>query len=112
MNKILFSVMATCILSGCGSMHIETPQNLKVINCVDYCDWNYRGGDTVIHGDIVGSKDNESHLWLKRDGVCFDNQHQTGFDCDDPRYEVWKEYSKNGRDVINTALLFRPRGVK
>ena len=68
---------------GCAGMSIEYPTP----NCVDYVQANKVSTDVINFGDYTPVT-KFSHVWIERDGTCFDNMNQGGFNCDSELYKT------------------------
>lgn len=81
-------VLSAFYLTGCGSMTVLKPINGN--NCVDFTLENRKAGDIAMFGYYKPAMaSGESHMWIARDGQCFDNMNPAGFNCDDSNYKGW-----------------------
>lgn len=110
-QSFMFKLFAVLIISGaaldlaqCSKMSIEYPgSNTEIQRCSDWVIDNMQRGDTVFHG-VYNNSENTTHVWLKRDGICYDNMRPKGFDCSSYLYEANAVLSFEGVNVTVKAI--------
>ena len=103
MSKLVLIIALIASITGCSSIKPDT----KTINCLTWVSLNKTDSDVIHYGRFKSSR-LETHVWIERNGVCYDNMHQGGFNCDDSRYVRF--YVVNAND-IDLAVAQRDGGM-
>lgn len=104
---VIVFIGSTGILSGCSSMEKLTP--IAGNNCIDYVLAKKKTGDVLIWGRYLPEPNPDTyHLWLERDGVCYDNMNKAGFNCDSRLYKANEWVNPNHKEVF--AMIYAKRG--
>ena len=91
-------------------MQIQYPE--KTENCVNWVIKNRLDGDVVYFGRYT-PVENYTHVWLEREGVCYDNMNPvSGFRCDSKEYKSMFTLDLTDPDYVKTLLNNRPQEVK
>ena len=80
-------IIVFVILLPLGCLHMEKLTPIAGNNCVDYVLANKKAGDTLIWGRYTPMPE-VNHIWLERNGTCYDNMNKAGFNCNSVFYEA------------------------
>ena len=107
---VVFALVAMVVLtfmSGCSSMEVLRP--IEGNNCVDWVNAHKVSTDRLIYGKYLPEKrSNINHIWIEREGECYDNMMPGGFNFSDSDYI--KKFEIDQDDDYLMGVLLANRG--